>query len=81
MRGIEELKSMTQEDLVRLVQEQNEKIESLKKSLKEMSDSKDFWSSEKYAIERKYDAVIAAIKGVLVLTIITYSELCEILKN
>lgn len=47
---IETLKAMSQEDLVRLVQEQKELIEKLEKEKKENADSSRVWSEKYYKL-------------------------------
>lgn len=46
MKTIEELKGMTQEDLVCLVQELNEKVCDLEKKLKDSENSRTYWCSK-----------------------------------
>lgn len=58
MSRVEELKSMTQEELVRLVQELEEKVEESKKNV-QMA-----WTSS-YEANEKYNSLKAAIKGIL----------------
>lgn len=58
MSRVEELKSMTQEELVRLVQELEEKVKESEKNV-QMA-----WTSS-YEANEKYNSLKAAIKGIL----------------
>lgn len=56
MHNVEELKGMTQEDLVRLVQEQEEQIKRVKKDV-------DYWYESWKAINMKLESVVTLIKS------------------
>lgn len=58
MSRVEELKSMTQEELVRLVQELEEKVKESEKNV-QMA-----WTFS-YEANEKYNSLKAAIKGIL----------------
>lgn len=56
MHNVEEMKGMAQEDLVRLVQEQEEQIKMLKKDV-------DYWYESWKAINMKLESVVSLIKS------------------
>lgn len=62
---VNELKSMSHEDLVRLVQEQSETIESLHKDIENKNKAVIYYSDQMVKVKERYNRLLATMEGII----------------
>lgn len=63
--NVNELKSMSHEDLVRLVQEQSETIESLHKDIENKNKAVIYYSDQMVKVKERYNRLLATMEGII----------------
>lgn len=62
---VNELKSMSHEDLVRLVQEQSETIENLHKDIENKNKAVIYYSDQTGKVKERYNRLLATMEGII----------------
>lgn len=63
--NVNELKSMSHEDLVRLVQEQSETIENLHKDIEKKNKAVIYYSDQAVKVKERYNRLLATMEGII----------------